>query len=179
MDSCLLTRSTCSFVESGVKYTNSEFYIFQWEIVMQSIQHVCKTDLARNTRQVINNVLRGQTAVVESHGQPEVAIMDIVDYRITRAVMRYYSQQPVIDVEQGLADQRVALTSDAQDRYNLVLAHYLAGAISLGRAAELLDLPWLDLRGRFLRLDVPLRTVLTDLHEARLDFEVAEAWAQP
>jgi predicted HTH domain antitoxin len=145
---------------------------------MQSIQRVRKTDLARSTRQVINNVLRGQTAVVESHGQPEVAIMDIVDYRITRAVMRYYAQQPEIDVEEGLADQQVTSTSDPQERFNLVLAHYLAGAISLGRAAELLELPWVDLRTRFQRLDVPLRVAPSDLQEARLDVEVAEAWAE-
>jgi predicted HTH domain antitoxin len=145
---------------------------------MQSIKRVRKTDLARSTRQVINNVLRGQTAVVESHGQPEVAIMDIVDYRITRAVMRYYAQQPEIDVEEGLADQQVAGTSEPQERFNLILAHYLAGAISLGRAAELLELPWVDLRTRFQRLDVPLRVAPTDLQEARLDVEVAEAWAE-
>ena len=144
---------------------------------MYSIQRVRKTDLARRTRQVINNVLRGQTAVVESHGQPEVAIMDIVDYRITRAVMRYFNQKPSIDVEQGLTDQQVVHISGTQERYNLVLAHYLAGAISLGRAAELLELPWLDLRSRFLRLDVPLRTAPADLAEARLDVEVAETWA--
>jgi predicted HTH domain antitoxin len=145
---------------------------------MQSIQRVRKTDLARSTRQVINNVLRGQTAVVESHGQPEVAIMDIVDYRITRAVMRYHAQQPEIDVEEGLADQQVTSTSDPQERFNLILAHYLAGAISLGRAAELLELPWVDLRTRFQRLDVPLRVAPSDLQEARLDVEVAEAWAE-
>jgi predicted HTH domain antitoxin len=145
---------------------------------MQSIQRVRKTDLARSTRQVINNVLRGQTAVVESHGQPEVAIMDIVDYRITRAVMRYYAQQPEIDVEEGLADRQVVGTSDPQERFNLIMAHYLAGAISLGRAAELLELPWVDLRTRFQRLDVPLRVAPGDLQEARLDVEVAEAWAE-
>jgi predicted HTH domain antitoxin len=60
----------------------------------------------------------------------------------------------------------------------LILAHYLAGAISLGRAAELLELPWVDLRTRFQRLDVPLRVAPSDLQEARLDVEVAEAWAE-
>jgi len=140
---------------------------------VESIRHIRKTDLARNTRQVINAVLRGQTAVVESHGQPEVAIMDIVDYRIIRAVMRYYAQHSEIDVAAGLSDQAVAAVSGPQDRFNLVLAHYLAGAISLGRAAELLDLAWLDLRTRFLRLNVSLRTVPADLAEARADVEVA------
>ncbi|MGC9332593.1 MAG: hypothetical protein ACP5JJ_00475 [Anaerolineae bacterium] len=145
---------------------------------MQSIQHVRKTDLARSTHQVINNVLRGQTTVVESHGEPEVVIMDIVDYRITRAVVRYYSQRPVIDVEQGLPDEQAAETSDAQERFDLVLAHYLAGSISLGRAAELLELPWLDLRTRFQRLDVPSRVAPIDVDEAKLDVEEAEKWAR-
>ena len=108
----------------------------------------------------------------------QVAIMDIVDYRITRAVMRYYAQQPTIDVEEGLADQQVTSTSDPQERFNLVLSHYLADAISLGRAAELLELPWVDLRTRFQRLDVPLRVAPSDLQEARLDVEVAQAWTK-
>jgi predicted HTH domain antitoxin len=92
--------------------------------------------------------------------------------------MRYYAQQPEIDVEEGLADQQVTSTSDPQEGFNLILAHYLAGAISLGRAAELLELPWVDLRTRFQRLDVPLRVAPSDLQEARLDGEVAEAWAE-
>ena len=145
---------------------------------MEPVRRIRKTDLARNTRQVINSVLRGQTAVVESHGQPEVAILDIVDYRIIRAVMRYHAQLPEIDVDAGLPDRDVAALSDPQDRLNLVLAHYLAGAVSLGRAAELLGFPWLGLRTRFLRLDVPLRTAPADLDEARRDAEVAELWPQ-
>jgi predicted HTH domain antitoxin len=135
-----------------------------------------KTELARDTRQVINSVLRGQPAVVESYGQPEVAIIDLVDYYIVRAVMRYYAHQPEIDTEAGLPAQEVEATSDSQERFDLVLAHYLAGAISLGRAAELLDLSWLDLRTRCVRLNVPLRVGPTDLDEVRADVEVAEAW---
>ena len=41
---------------------------------MESVRRVRKTDLARNTHQVIRTVQRGQTAVIESHGRPEVAI---------------------------------------------------------------------------------------------------------
>jgi len=144
---------------------------------MTFVQRVRKTDLARNTRQVINAVLRGQTALVEHHGQPEVVIIDIVDYRILRAVMRYYARRPQVDAAAGLAERDVAELSDPQDRFNLVLAHYLGGAVSLGRAAELLGLSWLDLRTRCLRLDVPLRTAPGELSEARADAEAAEAWA--
>ena len=144
---------------------------------MEMVQTVRKTDLARNTRHVIRNVQRGQTALVESHGQPEAAIMDIVDYRIMRAVMRYYAQRPDLDTKGGLADQTVEDMPDPQARYNLVFAYYLAGSISLTRAAELLNLPWLDLRTRCLRLDVPLRTAPADMTEAEADAEAALTWA--
>jgi len=144
---------------------------------MTFVQRVRKTDLARKTRQVINAVLHGQTALVEHHGQPEVAIIDIVDYRILRAVMRYYARRPRLDAEAGLAERDVSGLSDPQDRFNLVFAHYLAGAISLGRAAELLGLSWLDLRTRCLRLDVPLRMAPGELSEAKADVEVADSWA--
>jgi hypothetical protein len=145
-------------------------------VALEFVTRFRKTDLARHTRRVISAVQRGQTAVVESHGQPEVAIIDILDYHILRAVMRYYAQQPEIDVEAGLSEQEVAALADAQACYNLVLAHYMAGAISLGRAAELLGLSWLDLRTRCLRLDVPLRTAPADLAETSADVETAGAW---
>jgi hypothetical protein len=145
---------------------------------VESVQYVRKTDLARNTHKVINTVLRGQTAVIESHGQPEAVIIDIVDYRILRAVMRYYAQQPVVDTDSGLPDQAIAALVNPQARFDLVLAYYLADAISLARAAELLGIPWLDLRTRCLRLDVPLRTAPADLAEAQADVEVARKWVQ-
>ena len=140
------------------------------------IYRVRKTDLARNTRKVINAVQRGRTALIESHGQPEVAIIDIVDYHIVRAVMRYHAQPLEMDVEAGLFEQQVETLSEPQDRYNLVLAHHLAGSISLSRAAELLGLTWLDLRSRFQRLDVPVRTAPADESEAKADVEVARTW---
>jgi hypothetical protein len=143
---------------------------------MESVRRVRKTDLARNTRQVINAVLRGQTAVIESHGRPEVAILDIVDYRIIRGVMGYHAHPPEIDVDAGLSDEDVSTLSDPQERFDAVLAHYLAGAISLSRVAELLDLSWLGLRTRFLRLDVPIRSAPQDIDEVRADTEMAEAW---
>ena len=146
---------------------------------MESIKRVSKTDLARRARQVVSAVQRGHTAVVESHGEPEVAIIDITDFRILRAVMRYYARTPEIDVESGLTDAAVETLPDLQERYNLILAHYLAGAISLSRVAELLGLPWLDLRTRFLRLDVHLRAAPSDLDEAQADVETALTWTSP
>jgi hypothetical protein len=88
-------------------------------------------------------------------------------------------------VGSGLTDDQLAGstdplagTTDPQTRVHTVLSHYLAGAISVDRTAELLDLSWLDLRTRFLRLDVPLRVAPSILDKARQDTEVAEGWTQ-
>jgi len=138
---------------------------------MESVQHIRKTDLARNTRDVLNTVMRGQTALIESHGKPEAAIIDIVDYLIVRAVLRYHARPPQIDVDAGLTAAAAAATPDLQARYNLVLAHYLADAISLSRAAELLDLSSFELRLRFVRLDVPLRLGPATIEDALAEVE--------
>lgn len=45
------------------------------------------------------------------------------------------------------------------------MAHYLAGVISLSRAAELLQLSWLNLRTRLLRLGIPKRTAARETGE--------------
>ncbi|MCB9135851.1 MAG: type II toxin-antitoxin system prevent-host-death family antitoxin [Anaerolineales bacterium] len=126
---------------------------------MEFLQYIPKTDLARKTRQVLKAVQRGQTAIIESHGQPEAAIMDIIDYRILRAVMRFHAHKLEVDLVQGLSLAAFETLQGPQTQYDYVLAYYLQEGISLARAAELLGLPWLDLRTRFLRLDVP---VLTD-----------------
>jgi len=123
---------------------------------MEYLQRVRKTDLARNTHQVIRNVQRGQTVLVESHGQAEAAIMDILDYRILRAFLAYHTRPPKVE-SKGLDAENLSGLDDPQQICDLVLAHYLAGAISLGKAAELLELPALDLQARFQRLDVPLK----------------------
>lgn len=143
---------------------------------MDMIVHTGKTELARNTRQIIRAAQRGQTIVIEHHGQPEVAIIDILDYYILRALVNYYAHSPQIKKGLGLSEEVVAEQPSLQAQYDLVLATYLAGEISLSRAAELLDLPWLELRTRFLRLEVPYKTAPADNAEAQVDVDNAAAW---
>jgi hypothetical protein len=141
-----------------------------------TIDHrVSRTDLARNTRRVLLDVQRGRTALIESHGEPEAALMDIVDYRLLRAVVRYHAELPAILPDAGLSDEVVAACKAIEDAYGLVLAHYLASAISLGRAGELLDIPWLELRTRFLRLDIPVRSAPEDRAEEERDVAITES----
>lgn len=142
---------------------------------METVQHVRKTDLARNTHQIIRSVQRGQTVLVESHGQAEAAILDIADYRILRAFLTYYVRPPRINAN-GLSQEALAALDDPQQLYDLVLAHYLGGSISLGRAAELLELPLLDLQARFLRLDVPLNLGAEDEQEDKRQVNAARGF---
>lgn len=143
---------------------------------MEAVVHAGKSELSRQTRKIIRAAQRGQTVVIEHHGQPEVAIIDIADYHILRALAHYYAHPPQIPAGSGLSNEVVAALSDLQAQYDLVLAYYLSEEISLGRAAELLDLPWLDLRTRFMRLDVPLRVGPADLAEAQTEVANLAAW---
>jgi predicted HTH domain antitoxin len=143
---------------------------------MEMLQTIRKTDLARNTSQVIRNVLRGQTAVVESHGQPEVAIVDIIDYQIQRAALNYYAQQPAVSEADDFSDRAFTAIRDDQERFNQVIAYYLAELISLGRMAELLGLPAFDLRLRFVRLGIPLRLGPRTIEEAQEEIKAAHEW---
>jgi antitoxin (DNA-binding transcriptional repressor) of toxin-antitoxin stability system len=131
-----------------------------------------------NKTVIIRAAQRGQTVVIAHHGQPEVAIIDIADYHILRALAHYYAHPPQVQTGNGLSNEAVAAQPDLQALYDLVLAYYLAEEISLGRAAELLDLPWIDLRTRFLRLDVPLRTGPADPDEARAEVANLAAWLE-
>lgn len=145
---------------------------------MDTIYHTGKTELARNTRQIIRAVQRGQTVIIENHGQPEVAIIDIADYHILRALALYHARPGQVEAGEGLSDAAATAQATLQARYDLVLAYYLAGEISLSRAAELLEMPWLELRSRFLRLDVPLQAAPTDATEARADADTLAGWLE-
>jgi antitoxin (DNA-binding transcriptional repressor) of toxin-antitoxin stability system len=90
------------------------------EVALETVLRVSRTELLRNMRQVIQSVQRGQTVLIERHGQPEVAIVDIIDYRLGRAVLRYHAHLPEIDSTAGLSDEGIAALPDEQARYNLV-----------------------------------------------------------
>jgi antitoxin (DNA-binding transcriptional repressor) of toxin-antitoxin stability system len=139
-----------------------------WDIDMNTIQHIRKTELTRHTRQVIDDVRRGQTAIVETHGQPEVAILDIVDYRIMRAVIHHHTHRPPADLDVDQLGEVLREQIDSQARYNTIFSHYLAGVISLEQVAEFLELSAFDLKVRCQRLDVakPAKPEVQDVDTA-------------
>ncbi|MBI5351705.1 MAG: hypothetical protein HZB50_03610 [Chloroflexi bacterium] len=142
---------------------------------MESTQRVRKTDLARNTHQIIRDAQRGQTILIENHGQAEVAILDVLDYYILRAVSSYYTH-PLRGNRKVISSLVIAKMEDRQSVYDLSLSAYLAGSISLGRTAELLELPLLDLQARFIRLGVPLNLGAKDKRDAKSEVEAARGF---
>lgn len=150
---------------------------------MEYLHRVRKTDLARNTRQVMKVVQRGQTVIVEEHGQPEAAIMDILDYQLQRAAISYYTQREALTArlkpysEKGLPNSTLSGLKTEQARYDLVVACYLEGYLSLGRVAELLELPWVEVRSRFNHLGFPGLSGPETMEELRQDVQNAEAFS--
>ena len=145
---------------------------------MERLMIINRTDLARRTRQMVDRVRRGDTLIVESYGEEQVVLMDILDYRIMRAVAAYHRlpphPSPVNDPNiepQGSAE--VDLNNDLQTRWNQVIAAYLDEQISLGRAATLLHLSRYELDERFRRLDIPRRLGAETVEEAQAEVETA------
>ena len=142
---------------------------------------ISRTDLARSTRQTLEQVRRGQTVLVESYGEEQVAIVDALDYRLLRAVALYRARQDAptqnpTAVPQGLSAEAVETAvstaqGDTQAAWNLIITAYLDGHVSLGRAAELLGQSRFELTARFNRLGLPLR--LGDLSPATVQAEAA------
>ncbi len=144
---------------------------------------ISKTDLARRTRQVVDQARRGCTLIVESYGEEQVAIMDAHDYRLLRAVAAYHTvsshRAPIYDetlaargLEEEVVEKAVAdAGGDVQIFWNRVITAYLDGDVSLGRAAQLLGFSRFELTERFNRLDIPLQLGPASVDEAKGEFE--------
>lgn len=139
---------------------------------------ISRTDLARNTRKTIEQARRSGPVVVESYGEEQAALLDIIDYRLLKAVGTWepdpaapFSNPEAIPA--GLAAEEVesAADGDPQKRYNRVIGAYLDTHISLGRAAVLLGMSRFELQDRLNRLDLPLRLGPQTVEEARREIE--------
>ncbi|MBL8146229.1 MAG: UPF0175 family protein [Anaerolineae bacterium] len=103
---------------------------------------ISRTELARNTREIVEQVRQGQMMVVQSYGEEQIVLLDALDYRLLRAVAAY-AFQPA--------------TSKDTDEMGDILRLYLDKQISLSKAAEQLGLSRYELMERFGRLGVPIQ----------------------
>ena len=146
---------------------------------------ITKTELARRTRQIVDRVRRGEAIIVESYGEEQVAVIDVIDYRILSAVAVYQTHSPH-PPPIGQPDTEPAGLSEAeveqavreagglpQVRWDEVMAAYLDWQINLGRAATLLGLSSYELDERFRRLGIPRRIGPGTEQEAQSEIDAA------
>lgn len=119
---------------------------------------ISKTELARNTREVVDQVRHGQTVIVQSYGQDQIVLVDALDYRLLKAVAAYAIAGNVAAGDEELSE---------------VVQAYLNEEISLGKAAESLGLSRYELMERFERLGVPLRLGPSTKAEAKEEIGAA------
>lgn len=120
---------------------------------------ISRTELARNTRDIVDQVHHGQPIVVKSYGKDQIILLDATDYRLLKAVANY-----------ALVSQS---DTDA-DSVDEVVRLYLQDQISLAKAAELLDVSRYELMERFERLAIPLRIGPETLEDAQNEIAAAK-----
>jgi hypothetical protein len=117
-----------------------------------------RTDLARHTHEIVDQVHNGQAVVVQSHGQEQIVPLEALDYRILNA----------------LAKVAVAEAKEfGADTVEWVMYYYSHEKISLAKAAEAFGLARFDLAARFERLDIPLRIGPATIDDARGEVRAA------
>jgi prevent-host-death family protein len=121
---------------------------------MAMLVTVSKTDLARNTREIVERVRSGQTIIIKSYGEEQIVLLDALDYRIMKASVSY------------VVKSRKEVVESSDDVLNEVMFAYLGEQISLAKASELLGLSRFDLMERFERTGIPLRQGSDTLEEA-------------
>lgn len=120
---------------------------------------VSRTDLARNTREIVDQVRKGHTIFVQSYGEDQIVLLDFLDYRILKALVDYALQE----------------TSDLQaGDVNEVMRLYLDEHISLAKASEMLGLSRYELMEHFERLGIPIRLGPEALADAQEEVAAAQ-----
>lgn len=111
-------------------------------------------------REIVERVRHGEMAVVESSGEEQIVLLDAADFRLLQALAACAteSSEPNEEISHDTA----------------VLRRYLRNEINLGKAAEELGLPRLELQDRFLRLGVPLRIGPSSMEEALREIATLE-----
>lgn len=120
---------------------------------------ISRTDLARNTREIVDQVRHGQTVIVQSYGEEQIVLLDALDYRLLKAVA---------------ACAIASADDDHSDTLRETIRVYLAEQISLAHAAERLGLSRFELMERFERLGIPLRAGSLTLAEAQEEVVAAQ-----
>lgn len=142
---------------------------------MSTTHSISASQLPSNVERILEAIRQGDMVVVEREGRPEAALVDIVDFRILRAVMAFLADGPPNESFHDSHDLDPR-SADPQDRFDYALAQFLSGSISLSRTAEMLDLSPAGMRARFGRMGIPQRISPSSDKEAADDVAEAIEW---
>ena len=123
---------------------------------------ISRTDLARNTREIIDQVRKGHTIFVQSYGEDQIVLLDLLDYKVLKALVDYTLRETN------------DLQADDVDDVNEVMRLYLDEQISLAKASEMLGLSRYELMEHFERLGIPLRLGPETLEDAQEEIASAQ-----
>ncbi len=88
------------------------------------VEVVSKTELARRTREVIDRVRHGgRHVIVENYGSPEVAIIDIEEYRHLMALAQRETEAQRRREEESLIDRLTATRRLTRQEAAELIAH--------------------------------------------------------
>lgn len=118
---------------------------------------ISRTDLARRTRQIIDEVQRGQMVIVERYGEEQIVLLDAVDYHILMAA----------------AEANPPTSVGKWQSLSEAIRSYLSGSINLGKAAEMLEMSRFELMERLDRLGLPLRLGPESVSDATDEIKIA------
>ncbi|MBZ0303156.1 MAG: UPF0175 family protein [Anaerolineae bacterium] len=120
---------------------------------------ISRTDLARNTREIVDQVRKGHTIFVQSYGEDQIVLLDLLDYKILKALVDY-----------ALRETDNLQAGDV----NEVMHRYLDEQISLAKASEMLGLSRYELMDHFERLGIPLHLGPETLEDAQEEIASAQ-----
>lgn len=120
---------------------------------------ISRTDLARNTREIVDQVRNGHTIFVQSYGEDQIVLLDVLDYKILKGMVDY-----------ALRETRDLQTTDVSE----VMRLYLDEQISLEKVSEMLGVSRYELMEHFERLGIPLRLGPESIEEAQEEIASAQ-----
>lgn len=119
---------------------------------------ISPSDLSQRTREILDRVQEGELAVVASGGEERIVLLDVLDYRVLRALAFFATGE-----DAGPGDP-------LESR---VLRDYLDERISLGKAAQLLKVSRFELEASFQRLGIPVRRGPLSIEDAQAEIATA------
>ncbi|HVR95082.1 MAG TPA: UPF0175 family protein [Thermoanaerobaculia bacterium] len=120
---------------------------------------ISPSDLSQRTREILDRVHGGELAIVASGGEERIVLLDALDYRLLRVLALCATGEEANGPRDLLEIQ--------------VIRDYLNEKISLGKAAELLQLSRFELEESFQRLGVPLRRGALSIEDAQAEIAAA------